>query len=71
MEADHNVFVLHQIFGHIYDFVGCFVTRLSVERTQDNASDGVVLHDRVLMSHDAALSELCVQIVRSPRSLVA
>ena len=60
VEANHQVFVLHQA-GRLSDyFVGCLVSGLCVEGAKDHRSRGVIFEQRVFMRHDRTLGKLCI-----------
>ena len=65
VEADQHVFVFHESFSHGDYLISCLIASLRVEWTQDDRSGGVILHQTILVSLDAAFSELCVQVFRS------
>lgn len=44
MESYHNVFVLHESFGHLENFDSSFFACLCVKRAQDHGARGVVFH---------------------------
>ena len=70
MEPDHVVLVAHETLSLLQDAISRLLAGLRVERTQDNRARRIILHERVLVSLDAALGELCVQVVGPARSLL-
>lgn len=70
MESDHQVFVAHEALSLLYDARGRLLASLRVEGAKDDGARRIILHQRVLMSLNAALGELRVEIVGPSRSLL-
>lgn len=66
METDHHIFVLHESGRLLDNLLGRLVTGLSIKWTKDDTARGIILHQTVFVSLNAALCKLSVQVVRTP-----